>query len=195
MAAHRTAAMPGTAQPLPMRQVMSRFATGVAVIGVGGEHIHGMTANAFTSVSLAPPLVLCCVAHTAVMHKAITSTGRFAISVLDAGQRDLAGYFADRNRPLGPAQFADVPWTPGEHTGAPIIDNALAWLECDLERTVDCGDHAVFVGAVLAAGCGESRDSLVFYNGQFHSIATPPPAVPTAGAGSTRSVPPSGADG
>jgi Flavin reductase like domain len=52
----------------------------------------------------------------------------------------------------------------------------VAWLECDLERTVDCGDHATFVGAVLAAGCDESRDSLVFYDGQFHSIATPPPA-------------------
>jgi len=177
MAAHGPAGPSRPAPPLPMREVMSRFATGVVVIGVGGEHIHGMTANAFTSVSLDPPLVLCCVARAALMHRAIANAGRFAISVLDADQRDLATHFASKGRGIGLAQFANVRWTPGEHTGAPIIDRALAWLECDLERTVDCGDHAVFVGEVLAAGRGAGRDSLLFFDGGFHTLSSPAPAA------------------
>ncbi|MGM1064166.1 carboxyl transferase domain-containing protein [Saccharothrix sp. Mg75] len=180
MAAKGTATPPTTAPRALLRQVMSRFATGVVVIGVGGEHIHGMTANAFTSVSLDPPLVVCCVAHTAVMHRAISSTGRFAVSVLDAAQQDLARHFADKDRPLGPAQFADVRWTPGERTGAPVLDDALAWLECDLERAVDCGDHTLFIGTVLAAGRGEGRDGLLFFDGGYHTLSTPAPTVPAA---------------
>src|SRR5256885_7444561 len=90
-------------QPISLREVMSQFATGITVITAGGEHAHGMTANAFTSVSLEPPLVLCCVARTARIHESILRARTFAVSVLDATQMNLARYFADRNRPRGPA--------------------------------------------------------------------------------------------
>lgn len=74
-----------------------------------------MTANAFSSVSLDPPLVLCCVNRKARMHSAIVSAGSFAVSVLRADQEHLAMYFADRSRPNGQAQFDGVSWAPSVH--------------------------------------------------------------------------------
>ncbi|MEU6098287.1 flavin reductase family protein [Streptomyces sp. NPDC047079] len=153
-----------------LREVMSRFATGVIVVAVGGEHVHGMTANAFTSVSLDPPLVLCCVAHSAVMHGAISAAGRFAVSVLGADQEDVARHFADKNRPLGSAQFAALDWRPGPLSGAPLISGALGWLECALDRSHDSGDHTIFLGSVLDARSGDDGPGLLFYNGSFRSV-------------------------
>ena len=139
-----------------LREVMARFATGITVLTVCGPHGHGMTANAFSSLSLDPPLVLCCVARAARMHTAITSAGTFAVSMLGADQRDLAKYFADWWRPGGLAQFDCVEWTEGACTGAPLLDGALAWLECKVTNTFDGGDHSIFVGEVLAASRGDS---------------------------------------
>ncbi|MFD3916889.1 flavin reductase family protein [Streptomyces sp. NPDC058603] len=155
------------AAPAPLRDVMARFATGVTVLSTGGDHPHGMTANAFTSVSLDPPSVLCCVAHDAVMHKAITAAGRFGVSVLGAEQEDLARFFADKKRPLGAAQFAGIDWTPGTRTGAPLLSGALAWLECELTDAYDSGDHSVFISRVLDAGHGGPQDGLLFFRGAF----------------------------
>ncbi|MGK5440464.1 flavin reductase family protein [Micromonospora sp. URMC 105] len=152
-----------------MRDVMAQFATGVVLLTVGGEHVHGMTANAFTSVSLRPPQVLCCVAHTAVMHAAITAAGLFGVSVMGAGQVELARYFADKSRPLGAAQFEGLHWRAGEHTGAPLLAGALAWLECEIVHSYDSGDHSIFVGSVLAAGRGPDRPGLLFFDGGFQS--------------------------
>ncbi|SDD09428.1 flavin reductase family protein [Actinokineospora iranica] len=162
---------PGTVTPSALREVMGELATGVVVLSVGGEHIHGMTANAFTSLSLDPPLVLCCVAHTAVMHGAISAAGRFGVSVMNAGQEDLARHFADKARPLGPAQFAGLDWQPGARTRAPLLSGAMAWLECDLAGSYECGDHSIFVGAVLSAGRGSGEQALLFHRGRFHRLA------------------------
>nr|WP_239575038.1 flavin reductase family protein [Actinokineospora baliensis] len=149
---------------------MSRFATGVTVLTAGGDDGHGMTANAFTSVSLDPPLVLCCVTKTARMHDAIVGAGRFAVSVLAADQREIATYFADRRRPAGMAQFDAVDWVPGPHTGAPLLSGALAWLECELTESHDGGDHTVFLGRVLDLRCGQAGQALVFFGGGFHQV-------------------------
>src|SRR5215469_8195850 len=82
-----------------LRRVLGRFATGVTVLTVGGPEPHGMTANAFTSVSLDPPLVLVCVQRTANMHKAIHESSSFAVSVLAAHQEREARIFANHHRP------------------------------------------------------------------------------------------------
>ncbi|MFF5428061.1 MULTISPECIES: flavin reductase family protein [Streptomyces] len=161
------------AHPAPLREVMSLFATGVTVLSVGGEHIHGMTANAFTSVSLDPPSVLCCVAHSAVMHKAITSAGHFGVSIMEAGQEGLARFFADKQRPLGPSQFTGVDWTPGPQTGAPLLNGSLAWLECELSAAYDVGDHAVFIGDVVGASRSDGEDGLLFFSGAFQRADSP----------------------
>ncbi|MFI9812507.1 flavin reductase family protein [Saccharothrix variisporea] len=153
--------------PAEMRSTLARFATGVVVLTVGGEHMHGMTANAFSSVSLEPPLVLCCVARTATMHGAITAAGHFATSVLRADQEASARHFADRARPAGQAQFDAVAWRPGELTGAPVLAEALAWLECEVADAYDAGDHSVFIGRVLGSGIGDGGAGLLFFDGAY----------------------------
>ncbi|GGY84640.1 flavin reductase family protein [Streptomyces omiyaensis] len=162
---------PPLAEPASLREVMARFATGVTVLSVGGENIHGMTANAFTSVSLDPPTVLCCVAHSAVMHDAIRSAGHFGVSIMGADQEHLARFFADKKRPLGPAQFTGVDWAPGPRTGAPLLSGALAWLECELSTSYDIGDHSIFVGDVVGTGRSGDTDGLLFFGGAFHRAA------------------------
>jgi flavin reductase (DIM6/NTAB) family NADH-FMN oxidoreductase RutF len=164
---------PDGAPQTSLREVMAQFATGVTVLTAGGEHGHGMTANAFTSVSLDPPLVLCCVARTARMHRAIRSAGSFAVSILGGGQLALARYFADRRRPSGPAQFESVGWVAGRWTGAPLLSGALAWLECALVESYDGGDHTIFLGSVLDAHRGVPGKALVFFSCGFHEIVPP----------------------
>ncbi|MFI8828839.1 flavin reductase family protein [Streptomyces sp. NPDC053431] len=155
-------------QPAGLREVMSRFATGVIVLTVGGERMHGMTANAFTSVSLDPPTVLCCVSHGAVMHGAITAAGRFGVSVMEAGQEEVARYFADKNRPLGPEQFEGVDTFPGPRTGVPLLSGALGWLECEIAGAYESGDHSIFLAGVLGSSLGSGQqDGLVFFSGRY----------------------------
>jgi flavin reductase len=171
------ATLPAAVSTADLRTVMSRFATGVVVITVGGEHIHGMTANAFSSVSLDPPTVLCCVAKSAVMHDALAAAGRFAASIMSGGQEHHARYFADKQRPLGPPQFAAVEHFPGPRTGAPVLADSAGWIECDLEAAFESGDHTIFVGAVTTVGTGDTADGLVFFDRRFH-LFTPDTAGP-----------------
>lgn len=153
-----------------LRRVLGRFATGVTIVTTGGDVPHGMTANAFSSVSLAPPLVLICVLREAAMHEAILDRKSFAVSVLSARQEGLARYFADRRRPRGVAQFAPVEWSAGRCTGSPVVAGALAWLECALTATCDGGDHSIFVGEVLDMGARDEDEALLFYEGGFHGL-------------------------
>lgn len=168
MAQVRSTSAPSLAS---LREVMSQFATGVVVLTVGGRHLHGMTANAFTSVSLDPPLVLCCVARNALMHTALSSARRFAVSIMGADQEDVARYFADKHRPLGTAQFDSVGWRPGARTQAPLLTDALAWLECELHESYGSGDHSIFIGSVLDCARGRGREGLLFFDRGYHSIA------------------------
>ncbi|NBE52399.1 flavin reductase [Streptomyces sp. YC537] len=149
---------------------MSQFATGVVVLTVGGEHPHAMTANAFSSVSLTPPSVLCSVAHSAVMHDALTTGGKFGVSILSAEQEPLARHFADKKRELGAAQFERVGWFTGEHTGAPLLTGSLAWLECELDAAHVSADHTIFIGAVLDSRRGHDDTGLLFFNGEFGQV-------------------------
>ncbi|MFJ9706487.1 flavin reductase family protein [Streptomyces sp. NPDC101234] len=152
---------------------MSRFASGVVVLSVGGPDVHAMTANAFGSVSLDPPLVHCCVAHTAVMHTSLSSSRGFGVSILGADQEPIARYFADKARPLGRPQFDGVAWAPGPLTGAPLLAGALGWLECKLVESRPAGDHSLFLGEVLSSTTGEGDTALLFYAGRFERTAAP----------------------
>ncbi|MFG2049441.1 flavin reductase family protein [Micromonospora sp. NPDC048935] len=143
------------------------FATGVTVVTTGGNLPHGMTANAFTSVSLDPALVLVCVKRSAVLHEAMQEQGTFVVSILAGEQEATARYFASRQRPRDEREFADVPYFSGPLTGAPILTGCLAWLECKLTNVYDGGDHGIFVGSVLGIGHQSDRDALVFHGGRF----------------------------
>jgi enediyne polyketide synthase len=158
-------------QPPPdtghLRSVLGRFATGVTIVAAGTETPCGMTANAFTSVSVEPPLILVCVTRSSELYSAVRREGRFAVSVLAAQQEHLARYFADHDRPRGAAEFAGVRWGPGPGTGAPVIDGALAWLDCAVAASYRGGDHEIFLGSVLAAGTGPDGAALIFFRGGF----------------------------
>ncbi|GIF08492.1 flavin reductase family protein [Actinoplanes siamensis] len=156
-----------------LRRGFAAFATGVTIVAVGGEHMHGMTANAFASVSLEPPLVLVCVDREALMHTRLPAATGFGISVLAAGQEEIARHFASRRRPLGAAQFESVDWVPGPVTGAPLIAGALATFECELWRTCDGGDHTIFIGEVVFMDRDTDRDALLFLNGRFTDTSGP----------------------
>jgi flavin reductase (DIM6/NTAB) family NADH-FMN oxidoreductase RutF len=158
------------ADPQTLRAAFGAFATGVTVVTTGGASPHGMTANSFTSVSLDPPLVLICVVRDAVMHTALTTTGRFAVSVLAVDQGPVARHFADRRRQLGMAQFDPVDWVAGECTGAPLILGAAAHFECEVRRLYDGGDHTIFLGAVLAFDKPGEPDPLLFLDGKFRQV-------------------------
>lgn len=156
---------------LPLRQTMKTFPTGVTVLTVGHPFPHGMTANAFTSVSLEPPLVLCCVSREAGMRKAIMSAGFFGISILSSHQEDIARHFADRHRPSGASQFDRIDWSPGELTDAPLLNGAAAWLECATAQEHEAGDHSIIVGEVLTTRMSSQQRALLFFAGSFHAIA------------------------
>jgi flavin reductase (DIM6/NTAB) family NADH-FMN oxidoreductase RutF len=148
------------------------FATGITVVTANGSDAapHGMTANLFTPVSLDPPLVLVCVRRDAAMHQAILQGESFAISVLSTAQEPVARYFADRNRPHGDREFDVIDWTPGQHTGAPIVSGTLAWLECRLSAVYEGGDHSIFLGSVLDLGRSSKRNALLYFGGDFHRL-------------------------
>jgi flavin reductase len=156
------------------RDAVGMFATGITVLTArAGGFGHGMTASSFTSVSLDPLLVLVCVVRDAVMHKVLDDVGRFGVSVLGAGQEDLARYFSDPSRPMGMAQFGPIDWRPGPVTGAPLLDGALAWLECDIEAAYGGGDHTVFLGRVRGVELGEAGGPLLYFAGEYLPLEGP----------------------
>jgi flavin reductase len=160
--------VPGVLDGETLRSVFGRFATGVTVVATGGDSPRGMTANSFTSVSVRPPLVLVCVNRSASIHQAVLEQGSFAVSILSAHQEHVARYFADHSRPRGAAEFGSVDWSPAPGTGSPVLDGALAWLDCALAASYDGGDHAIFLGEVLASGWEPEHDALLFFGSGFH---------------------------
>ena len=134
--------------PSRFRRTLGRFATGVTVVAVAdGEVRHGMTANAFTSVSLDPPLVLVCVAHRAAMHDLLLSAGAFAATILAADQRADAEWFSSP-RPRG-REFDHLAWKPAPVTGSPLLADGLAYVDCEVRDTHEAGDHTVVLGEVV----------------------------------------------
>ncbi|GLZ09920.1 flavin reductase [Actinomadura sp. NBRC 104425] len=158
--------------PLRFRQVVGRFATGVAVVTTVADGVdHGMTVNAFTSVSLDPLLVLICVQRTARFHDAVLDAGVWAVSVLTEDMQEASRWFATRGRPL------DDPLRGWEHrrgaaTGAAIFAGAVAAVECRTHAVHDGGDHSIVVGEVLALHMPDpSGKPLIFYEGEYRGIA------------------------
>ncbi|SDQ30211.1 flavin reductase family protein [Thermostaphylospora chromogena] len=165
--------------PTALRRAFGTFATGVTVITTGGPVPHAMTANSFTSVSLDPPLILVCISKDAVMHQHLSASRSFGVSVLGAHQEATARHFANRYRALGPAQFADVEVVRGDVTGVPLIAGAAAFMECDVWRVYDGGDHTIFIGRVVSVSRQDDCDGLLVYRGRYSGIAAELREVPT----------------
>jgi flavin reductase (DIM6/NTAB) family NADH-FMN oxidoreductase RutF len=146
------------------RRAIGRFATGVCVVtAVDGGVDHAMTANAFTSVSLEPLLVLVCVETEARFHDAITGAGLWAVSILDAGARPTAAWLATRGRPLH-GQLDLVPHRRGPVTGAALLEQASAWLECRTQAVHPGGDHSIVVGEVVGIELGPQDGGALVYH-------------------------------
>jgi flavin reductase len=155
------------------RATLGAFATGVTVITTRGEaHDYGMTATAFSSVSLDPPLVLVCVISGSAGADLIPRNGVFAANILSSGQEAISNYFAARDRPRGRDAFAEIPHREVA-TGAPVIDDVAAFLDCRLAETHESGDHLIFIGEVVALGVDPELEPLLFHGGRYRAVVDP----------------------
>jgi flavin reductase (DIM6/NTAB) family NADH-FMN oxidoreductase RutF len=164
----------GDARPATVesfRRAVGRFATGVCIVtALDAGMDHAMTANAFTSVSLEPLLVLVCVETDARFHDAITAAGAWAVSILDASGRPAADWLATRGRPLH-GQLDRIPFHRGPATGAAVLDQSTAWLECRTQAVHPGGDHSIVVGEVVGVGLGDdSTGALLYHRSAYRSL-------------------------
>ena len=156
---------------LDLRATLGAFATGVTVITtVGEDHAYGMTANAFSSVSLDPPLILTCVIGGTSGSEMIRGNGIFAVNILRDDQEALSRYFAWRDRPRGRDAFRDVVHRPSPVTGCPLVDGGAAYLDCRVQATYEAGDHIIVIGEVLAIGVDRRSRPLLFHHGGYRFL-------------------------
>ena len=156
------------------RRAFGQFATGIAVVAATtGGVTHAMTVNALTSVSLDPLLILVCVERAARFHDAVLSAGTWAVSVLTEDHEKTARWLATRGRPVED-QLDGHPHHPGPVTGHPILDDALASLECRTYATHPGGDHTILVGEVLSVSgpdpSSEVPGPLLYHDGRYRRL-------------------------
>lgn len=158
------------------RDVLGRFASGVTVVaGVSNGEPVGMTCQSFSSVSLDPPLVLFIPAKSSRAWPLIQRSGRFCVNFLAADQAALSNTMASR----GTDKFADVKWTPAPETGSPMLEGALAHLDCSIHAVHEAGDHYVVIGRVLdlitdPGTDGADVEPLLFYRGEYRTTDARP---------------------
>ena len=165
------------ASPEEFRAALGHLASGVVLLsahdpeeGARGEDI-GMTATAFLSVSLEPPLVLVSIRADSRMEDALSRIDRWAVSILAAEQRTTAARFAMKGRVSDRLLFADLPHERGAASGAPLVTGALATVECRTEQRVTAGDHLLLIGRVLEARADNpDGEPLVYFRGQYRRL-------------------------
>jgi 3-hydroxy-9,10-secoandrosta-1,3,5(10)-triene-9,17-dione monooxygenase reductase component len=148
--------------PATYRTVLGHFATGVALITAHDGEPVGMACNSFTSVSLEPPLVLFCAAKSSTTWPRIDRVGKWAANFLAEDGEEVCRLFAQK----GADRFAHVSFTIGR-SGAPILDRALAFVDCETVAEHDAGDHVIVVGEVLELGYASEGKPLLFYRGGY----------------------------
>jgi flavin reductase (DIM6/NTAB) family NADH-FMN oxidoreductase RutF len=152
------------------RGTLGAFATGVTIVTTRGEeHPYGMTANAFSSVSLDPPLVLVCVKAFSEGADLIRENGIFAVNILAAEQEPLSRYFASKDRPRGRDAFADIAHKTAA-SGSPVLEGSVGYLDCSLHETHDAGDHVIVIGEVLALEYTHEVAPLLFHGGGYRYV-------------------------
>jgi 3-hydroxy-9,10-secoandrosta-1,3,5(10)-triene-9,17-dione monooxygenase reductase component len=154
---------------LDFRALLGRWGTGVSVITAqSADGPAGGTVNAFTSLSLDPPLILVCFDLSSRTLHAVRESERFAVNILAATQQETSRLFATK-RPQD-EKFAETPHRL-EH-GAPVLDGSLAWLVCSLDSELRRGDHVIAIGQVLDGGYDEDADPLLYYRGGYLNAPT-----------------------
>ena len=153
--------------PRTLRDALGCFATGVTVVtclGADGKPA-GLTVNSFTSVSLEPPLLLVCIRKDATSAPALTTASRFAINVLQTGQKPASISFSTR----GDDRFGATRWSCAEG-GAPILEESLGVFECERYALYDGGDHHILVGQVVKASFDGGLDPLLYFRGRYRRL-------------------------
>jgi len=152
-----------------LRTVMRHWATGVAVLTVrDGAHVHGMTVNSFSSVSLEPPLVLVCIERVVRTHGLLEHARTFGLSILAEGQAEISNRFAGRDtehadRFEGLETYTAV-------TGAPFIVGNIGYLDCQVVAAHEVGTHTIFVAEVLSAHVVNGSQPLLYYDRAYRKI-------------------------
>jgi flavin reductase (DIM6/NTAB) family NADH-FMN oxidoreductase RutF len=148
------------------RKIMGRFATGVTVVttaGIAGPG--GLTANAVASLSLEPALVLVAVDKRASSYGEITANGCYAVNILATEHEALSQRFATP----GPKDFTGFKWKTAV-TGAPILEEALGYVDCRLNEILPGGDHDIFIGEIVAGQVREEGQPLLYFSGKYRQL-------------------------
>jgi flavin reductase (DIM6/NTAB) family NADH-FMN oxidoreductase RutF len=153
------------------RKIMGHFATGITVVTTSVEEgkLHGMTANAVTSVSLDPLLLLVCVTRTSHAYDELLRASHFGINVLAEDQERLSRLFAER-RPPEQGQLRGARYHLGP-SGSPLLEGCLAYLECEIRERFHGGDHDIFLGEALHGDVSRDAPPLLYYRGGYRSLA------------------------
>lgn len=157
--------------PDEFRSALGRFASGVTVITVVTSEgaIHGMTASAFCSVSLRPPLVLVCIDHLAETYLHVRERRQFGVSILKEDQEALSEFFADPEREPDAARRLGIEYRRMK-SGTQVLHNTLANLDCAVADAVEAGDHTIFIGEVREIALAEGAP-LLYFRGQYGGCA------------------------
>ena len=151
------------------RRVLGHFPTGVTVVTANTENGPiGVAIGSFASISLDPPLVGFFLGTESGSGAGIKSAGHFCVNILGRQQLELCGLMASK----GDDKFSGVEWTPGVGTGAPVLPDILAVIDCRLESVVEAGDHDLYIGRVLHLDTIEDTDPMVFHRGQYGTFAS-----------------------
>jgi len=163
--------MPELVTPDEFRAALGRFASGVTVITVetaAGE-VHGMTASAFCSVSLRPPLILVCIDHLAETYLHLRERRQFGVSMLKEDQDAISEFFADPERSPDAGHRLGIQYRAMK-SGTPVLAKALGNLDCSVVSAYEAGDHTIFVGAVREVMVGEGAP-LLYFRGRYRACA------------------------
>lgn len=154
--------------PSLFRTTLGQFASGVVIAtGTDADGPAGFAAQSFVSLSLEPPLVALCPARSSTSWPRLRQSGSFCINILGADQQGVCAAFARS----GGDKFQGLGWRPGV-TGSPVLDDVLAFVDCNLEAEHDAGDHTIAVGRVRDLSVIDgNRAPLLFFRGQYGSMA------------------------
>lgn len=150
------------------KQALQNWASGITVVTTKSTRfgILGMTATAFSSVSVDPPQILVCINDTAITIEGIRESKHFAVNVLNAGQQLISNQFASGDNPQ--QRFESVTWQEGA-SGTPILDDTLASIECTVDQIIKSGTHWIVIGEVQNTIC-RAGEPLLYYKGAYREI-------------------------
>jgi len=155
--------------PETFKDALASWASGVTILTSEHEgQVYGITASSFSTLSMDPLLVLVCIQNGNHLERMVPASGKFAVSVLASDQDDVSNHFAISGRDPGPELDGFETFT--DQTGSPILTNAIAHLDCELESVLPGGDHVIAVGRVVGAASDANRQPLLYFRRGYHGL-------------------------